>query len=51
MSLENATKKQIRHFENGWHCPYCGTRYYDRKEAEECKRNCRRNFVERNGKR
>ena len=25
----------------GWACPYCGTRYMDKKKQEDCKRTCR----------
>jgi len=41
MSCEGSSKKQERHLMFGWTCPYCGTRYMDKKEQEACKRNCR----------
>lgn len=42
MSIDGMTVKQIRRLEKGYHCPICGRRYEDRHEAEECKRECRR---------
>lgn len=41
MSCEGLSKKQMRHIIQGWSCPYCGTRYMNKKEQEDCKRSCR----------
>ena len=47
MSTEGLSKKQLKRIEEGWHCPICGSRYYQKQEAKECNRRCRNLFKER----
>lgn len=50
MSLDGMTAKQIRRMEKGWHCRICGTRYHDKKEAENCQRECRQMWMKKKGR-
>lgn len=47
MSAEGMTEKQLRKLYYGYRCTICGRRYQDRKEADNCYRDCRRKYRER----
>ena len=50
MSAEGLTKKQLRKLFIGYNCPICGRRYEDKKDADECKRSCRYDWLKRGKK-
>lgn len=47
MSAEGLTKKQLRKLFIGYNCPICGRRYEDKKDADDCKRSCRSDWLKR----